>query len=70
MLAIFLGAFGAHKFYLGNTGAGIAYLLVAVFGIFLCGIPTLVISLVAFVEGIILLTSATALDAQGRLLRS
>ena len=27
LLAIFLGGFGIHKFYLGRTGAGIFYLL-------------------------------------------
>ncbi len=27
LLALFLGGFGAHKFYLGKTGAGILYLL-------------------------------------------
>ncbi len=33
-LCIFLGYFGAHKFYLGKTGAGILYLLtVGLFGL-------------------------------------
>ena len=27
LLAVFLGWFGAHKFYLGQTGWGIVYLL-------------------------------------------
>lgn len=27
ILAIFLGSFGIHKFYMGNTFAGIIYLL-------------------------------------------
>jgi TM2 domain-containing membrane protein YozV len=27
LLALFLGGFGAHHFYLGNTGLGIAYIL-------------------------------------------
>ncbi|NLB71358.1 MAG: NINE protein [Chloroflexi bacterium] len=27
LLALFLGGLGAHKFYLGQTGAGIVYLL-------------------------------------------
>ena len=42
----FLGAFGAHKFYLGQTGWGILYLLFC-----WTGIP----SLAAFIEFIILL---------------
>ncbi|NUN65328.1 NINE protein [Pseudanabaena biceps] len=43
----FLGAFGAHKFYLGQSGLGIVYLL-----FFWTGIPYLV----AFIEFIMLLT--------------
>ena len=27
LLGVFLGAFGAHHFYMGNTGLGILYLL-------------------------------------------
>ena len=30
LLAIFLGGFGVHKFYLGRAGTGIAYLLCCV----------------------------------------
>lgn len=42
----FLGAFGAHKFYLGQTAWGVLYLL-----FFWTGIP----SIAAFIEFIILL---------------
>ncbi len=47
LLAIFLGGFGAHKFYLGKTGQGILYLLF---------FWTLVPAIIAFVEFIIFLT--------------
>ncbi len=33
LLALFLGSFGAHQFYLGRTGAGIVYLLFSWTGI-------------------------------------
>lgn len=46
LLAFFLGGLGIHKFYLGQTGMGIVYLL-----FFWTGIP----ALVAFVEAILLL---------------
>lgn len=47
LLAFFLGGFGIHKFYLGQVGLGILYLL-----FFWTFIP----ALVAFVEFILLLT--------------
>lgn len=47
ILAILLGCFGVHHFYLGNTGRGVLYLL-------LCwtGIP----SVLGIVDGIMYLT--------------
>ena len=47
ILAWFLGAFGAHKFYLGRAGWGVLYLLF---------FWTLIPAVAAFVEGIIYLT--------------
>ncbi|SBS29105.1 TM2 domain protein [Marinomonas aquimarina] len=55
ILAFFLGTFGVHKFYLGYKKQGLIMLLVAIFGIILAGIPTLVIGIIAFVEFIIYL---------------
>ncbi len=42
LLAIFLGGFGAHKFYMGNTKMGICYLLLSF---------TMIPSIVSIVEG-------------------
>lgn len=47
LLTLFLGGFGAHKFYLGQTGLGILYLL-----FFWTFIP----AIVALIELIIFLT--------------
>ncbi len=47
VLAILLGWFGAHKFYLGDTGLGLLYLC-----FFWTGIP----GLVGIIEGILYLT--------------
>ena len=46
LLAFFLGGLGAHKFYLGQTGQGILYLL-------FCW--TLIPSIIAFIEFIMLI---------------
>lgn len=56
LLALFVGGFGVHKFYLGYKRAGIIMLLVTIFGIILLGIPSIIIGIIAFVEGIIYLT--------------
>lgn len=47
VLALLLGGVGAHKFYLGQTGSGIVYLL-------FCW--TLIPGIIALIEGISLLT--------------
>lgn len=53
LLAIFLGGFGIHKFYLGCNTAGIIMLLVFLFGFILLGFPSIIIGLIAFIEGIL-----------------
>lgn len=55
--AILLGSFGVHKFILGYTTEGIIMVTVWVLGlIFLCGIPSLIINIIAIIEGVIYLT--------------
>jgi len=49
LLAFFLGGIGVHKFYLGQTGMGIAYLLFC-----WTGIP----ALIALIEGILYLVKS------------
>ena len=58
LLGIFLGAWGIHNFYLGNTGRAIAQILVT---IFTCGIG----GLWGFVEGILIFTGNINTDANG-----
>ncbi len=58
LLAFFLGAFGAHKFYLGYKKQGFIMLLVFIFGFILLGLPSMVIGIIAFVEFIIYLTKS------------
>ncbi len=57
LLAIFLGSLGAHKFYLGATSVGIIYLLIGVLlGVCTFGISTLILGLVALIEGLVYLS--------------
>ena len=49
LLAILLGTFGAHKFYLGDTGIGILYL---------CFFWTWIPTILGVIEGIIYLTKS------------
>ncbi len=56
LLAIFVGSFGVHKFYLGYAVPGVIMLLVWLFGWLLLGIPSAIISLIALIEGIMYLT--------------
>ena len=55
VLAILLGGFGVHKFYLGRTGAGLVMLLTVVLTF---GFGALVMGPIALIEGIIYLTKS------------
>ncbi len=55
LLAIFIGCLGVHKFYIGCTTAGIVMLVVFLFGFILLGLPSLIIAVIAFIEGLIYL---------------
>ena len=57
LLAFFLGAFGAHKFYLNKTGAAITMLLLSTIGCILFFIPPMIMGLIAFIEFIIYLVT-------------
>ena len=53
ILALLLGVFGIHKFYLGYAGPGILVLLV---GVFTCSIAWIITGPIALIEGILYLT--------------
>lgn len=56
LLALFLGCFGIHKFYLGRTTAGVIMLLCGTFG-WLLLLPGFIITLIALIECIIYLVT-------------
>lgn len=73
LLGIFLGGFGAHRFYLGYNAIGIAQLLLWLSGpvlrealgaTFLVG--TVIAGIWGFVEGVLIFTNQIPTDAQGR----
>ena len=51
-LGIFLGAYGGHHFYLGNSGKGVLYLLLSLF----TGIGVLIFGIIGLVQGVKFLT--------------
>ena len=55
LLGIFLGGWGIHNFYLGNTGKAIAQLLIGLFGWFI--LLGWVANLWGLIEGILILSS-------------
>lgn len=63
LLAIFLGSFGIHSFYLGDTKKGIIHLVLS-----LTGILALASTGWAIGEGIMLLCGKTDTDAEGNIL--
>lgn len=70
MLAIFLGNFGAHNFYLGNTSAGIQKILLSfLVALITCGISTIVVYIWGIRDGIKLLDGRINVDAYGFYLR-
>lgn len=63
LLAIFLGSFGIHKFYLGGKNqktAGIIMLVITVVGFCFLFLGPLVTGVIALIEGIIYLTKDDA----------
>lgn len=65
LLAIFLGAYGVHNFYLGFTGKAVAQLLISVLS---CFTLSIVSGIWAIVEGVMILTGKNAVDAKGNAL--
>ena len=69
LLAMFLGVFGVHNFYLGDRSKAMTQLLVAtVGGILSCGVSTLVVGGWAVIEAIQLFSGKRSTDANGNLL--
>lgn len=58
ILAILFGWLGVHKFILGYQKEGIIMAIVGIVGWFLCGIPTMIVSIIGLVEGIMYLTKS------------
>ena len=58
LLAIFLGGFGAHEFYLGNSNSAIIRLVVFIVGGVLMCTPSFILSMIGIIEGIIYLAKS------------
>lgn len=72
LLAIMLGIFGVHNFYLGFNTRGTIQLIVSLAGgLLTCGVATVAILVWAFIEGVMLLSAQPSrmYDANGVILR-
>lgn len=69
LLGVFLGGLGIHRFYLGYTGIGVAQLVLALLGLFTCGVSSLAAAIWGLIEGIMILTGSINKDAQGTALK-
>lgn len=59
VVGILLGGLGIHKFILGYTTEGIIMLVTWILGmVLLCGVPSLIVSVIGIVEGIMYLTKS------------
>ena len=62
LLALFLGVFGVHNFYLGHNGRGVAQLLITVLTL---GFGSIITGIWALIE-LIMMATGSLHDAQGR----
>lgn len=62
LLGIFLGAYGVHNFYLGNTGKAVAQVLISVLS---CFTLSFVSGVWGLIEGIMILVGNINTDAKG-----
>ena len=72
LLAIMLGVFGVHNFYLGfNTRGTIQLVLSLAGGLLTCGVATIAVVIWAFIEGVMLLSAQPSrmYDGNGVILR-
>lgn len=72
LLAITLGIWGVHNFYLGYIGRGAAQIILTlVVGALTCGASTVAVLIWSFVEGVLLLSGSSSYlcDANGVVLR-
>ena len=66
VLAILLGTYGVHSFYLGNTSRGLMQLLIS---LLTCGFGAIIIMIWGILEGVKLLDGRINTDANGVFLK-
>lgn len=71
LLAIFLGSFGVHNFYLGYTGKAVTQLVLTLVGFVLCCVFVGVflvagVSIWGLIEGIMILAGKIDVDGSGK----
>ena len=67
LLSLFVGGFGAHQFYVGNTGKAVTLLILTLCGFITCGI-TSIVSLIIQIIDIVKICSNKFEDSNGNIL--
>ena len=65
VLAVTLGMFGIHNYYLGNNNKALAQLLICLIGSLALGLGPIVSYVWAFVEGVLIFTEKNDKDSNG-----
>lgn len=65
LLAIFIGSFGVHNFYLGYTAKAVAQLVLTLLSCCSFGITAIISGIWALVEGILILCGSIKKDGHG-----
>ncbi|WP_297639763.1 NINE protein [uncultured Clostridium sp.] len=67
LLALFLGGFGAHLFYVGRAGKAMLYIALTLSGFLTCGVTTIIAGVLEIIDIVFICTDKFT-DSEGNIL--